>query len=137
MEIVTRSVPRLSLQVLVADDDILPQRVITLLLQRLGHAGVVVSDGAKALDCLAQRSFDVVLLDVMMPTLDGIATLAAIRRSETAQPQLTRQRVIMVTGHAEPSDRARLLNAGADGHITKPINAALFEAELIRVMQGQ
>jgi CheY-like chemotaxis protein len=124
-----------SLQVLVADDDHMMRRIVVLLLNRLGHAGVVVDDGAKALACLAQRSFDIVMLDVMMPTLDGIATLAAIRRAEAALPGRARQRVIMVTGHAEPGDRERLLKAGADGHITKPVDPNQFQRELTRVLQ--
>ena len=84
-------------QVLVADDDLIIRRMIVMLLNRLGHAGVVVEDGSKALACLAERSFDVILLDVMMPSMDGMATLAAFRRAEAARAQGQRQRIIMVT----------------------------------------
>lgn len=118
---------------LVAADDTLPLRVITLMLHRFGHVGVVVNDGSKTLACLTRRIFDVVLLDVMMPTLDGIATLAAIRRSEALHRQPARQCNIKVTGRAEPRDTARLLKAGTYGHITKPINTSQFEAKFASV----
>lgn len=123
------------LQVLVADDDAMVQGLIVMILRRLGHAGVVVDDGTKALACLAERTFDVVMLDVMMPIMDGMATLAALRRAEAARPGCVRQRVIMVTGHADPGDAAKLISAGADGHIAKPVNIQQFQAELSRVMQ--
>ncbi|MDO8176988.1 MAG: response regulator [Undibacterium sp.] len=120
-----------SLSVLVADDDEFIQHATVIMLKNLGHSGAMVDDGAKALACLAQRRFDVVLLDVMMPVMDGLEVLAAIRRQERGTDQ--HQRIIMATGHAEPNDMARLSQAGADGYVAKPIDIERLQAELCRV----
>lgn len=121
-------------QVLVADDSVLVQRSIATILRSQGHTGVVVADGQAALDCLAQRPFDVVMLDVSMPRLDGLQALAVIRRDEGLRADLRRQRVIMVTGHAEPGDCDRLLQAGADGYVAKPVQPQALITELRRVL---
>jgi CheY-like chemotaxis protein len=121
------------LSVLVAEDDEFLQHLTTVLLQELGHTGVIVDDGKKALACLEQRRFDLVLLDIMMPVMDGLAALAAIRRQE--QGGVAHQRVIMVTGHSGANDKARLIEAGADGYVAKPLNIHQLEAELERVMR--
>jgi CheY-like chemotaxis protein len=120
-----------SLKVLVAEDNIINQRLIVELLKKLGHTGVVVADGDKALKCLAKLKFDVVLMDVMMPVLDGVAALQAIREQEVRLGG--HQLVIMATAHAEPSDKLRFQQAGADGYIAKPIDAGSLRAELERV----
>lgn len=122
----------LSLHVLVADDDFFMQRLATILLNSLGHTGVVVDDGEKALAALAKRRFDLVLMDIMMPNMDGLQALASLRKQEQVNGR--HQRVIMVTGHAEPTDRARLSAAGADGYVSKPLEIDALERELRRVM---
>jgi CheY-like chemotaxis protein len=119
--------------VLVADDDPLVRHYITALLRQLGCAGVAVENGQQALECLSQRAFALVLLDVSMPVLDGVAALARIR-ARKADVGARRQPIAMVTAHAEPGDVARLRAAGADGHIAKPIEAAQFCAEVRRCL---
>jgi len=121
-----------TLSVLVVDDDFVMQRIIVTLLNGLGHSGVVVEDGSMALACLSQRSFDVVLLDVMMPVMDGLRALALIREKE----KLTslHQPIIMLTGHSEPNDVIRLKQADADGYVQKPIDVSDLKAELNRVL---
>ncbi len=121
-----------SLRILVADDDEFMRMLIITILKKLGHTGVVVDDGKKLLACLAERQFDVLLIDVMMPVLDGLATVAAIRRQEMVSGG--HQRIIMATAHTEPRDRARLIEAGADGYVTKPILPDQLQQELQRVM---
>lgn len=123
--------PGRSLKVLVADDNIINQRVATAILSALGHTGVVVSDGEKALRCLAALKFDVVLMDVTMPVMDGLQAVAAIRDRERANGK--HQTVIMCTSHAEPGDDVRFMSAGADGYIAKPISAEHLNAELQRL----
>ena len=84
-----------ALKVLVAEDNIINQRLVVGLLTQLGHTGMVVSDGEKALKCLAKIQVDLVLMDVMMPNMDGLQALAAIRTKEAEQgghvPELARQ----------------------------------------------
>ena len=123
-----------ALKVLVAEDNIINQRLVVAMLSSLGHTGVVVADGEKALKCLAKLKFDVVLMDVMMPVMDGIATLTAIREQE--QTQGGRMPVIMATSHNEPGDAARFKRAGADGYLAKPIEIDQLRAELGRFLSA-
>jgi CheY-like chemotaxis protein len=120
------------LKVLVAEDNTINQRLAVGMLTALGHTGVVVGDGDKALKCLAKLSFDAVLMDVMMPVMDGLEAVAAIR----AQEQTTgkHQPIIMATAHVEPGDAERFKRAGADGYLAKPIDQAQLQAELARVL---
>lgn len=120
------------LSILVVDDDFVMQRIIVALLNGLGHSGVIVDDGSKAIACLAQRSFDVVLMDVMMPVMDGLKALALIREHEKIT--FLHQPIIMLTGHSEPNDVTRLNQAGADGYVQKPIDLSELNAELNRVV---
>jgi len=119
-----------NLSVLVVDDDYVVQRLIVTILKHAGHHGVVVTNGREALSCLAERRFDVVLLDVVMPDMDGMETLAAIREGEAISKK--HQRIIMLTGHAEQGDAERLQTAGADGYVSKPVDPARLLAELAR-----
>ena len=120
------------LQVLVADDNPVNQRVGVRLLRELGHGGVVVGDGQQVLRALGQRSFDLVLLDVTMPELDGVDALQHWRQQERSQAS-RRTPVVMVTGHDMPGDRERFLALGADGHIVKPLTRDALVAEIQRL----
>ena len=120
------------LKVLVAEDNTINQRLVIGLLTTLGHTGVVVGDGEKALKCLAKLKFDVVLMDVMMPNMDGLAALAAIRAQELQQGG--HLPIIMATAHTEPGDDAKFKRAGADGYVAKPIELNLLKRELDRVL---
>jgi CheY-like chemotaxis protein len=113
------------LRVLVAEDHIINQS--------LCHTGVVVSDGQKALRCLAQLPFDLVLMDVMMPNMDGMAALSAIRELEArGRAHLP---VIMATSHDLPGDRERFIEMGADGYVAKPIHIDQLGAEIKRLIR--
>ena len=127
-----RSAGARPLKILVAEDNTINQRLVIGMLTTLGHTGVVVGDGEKALKCLAKLQFDAVLMDVMMPVMDGLEALAAIR----AQEQQTGRHlpVIMATAHSEPGDKARFRQAGADGYVAKPIEIEQLKAELKRVL---
>jgi CheY-like chemotaxis protein len=120
------------LKVLVAEDNLINQRLVIAMLTELGHTGVVVGDGEKALKCLSKIKFDVVLMDVMMPLMDGIAALAAIRAQELAVGG--HQVVVMATAHTEPGDAAKFKRAGADGYVAKPIAIELLQAEFDRLL---
>jgi CheY-like chemotaxis protein len=121
-----------ALRVLVADDNPVNLRVATRVLRDMGHSGVLVTDGEKALKALDAQAFDVALMDVTMPQLDGLSTVAEIRKREKQGARRTP--VIMVTAFDMPSDRARFLAAGADGYLAKPLERAALETELRRVL---
>jgi len=119
-----------ALRVLVADDNPVNLRVATRVLREMGHSGVLVTDGEKALKAMDAQTFDVALMDVTMPVLDGLSTVAEIRRRE--QQGRKKTPVIMVTAFDLPSDRARMLAAGADGYVPKPLDRQTLEVELQR-----
>ncbi len=122
-----------SLRILVADDNPVNLRVATRVLRDMGHSGVLVTDGEKALKALEAQAFDVALMDVTMPHLDGVSTVAEIRKREKQGARRTP--VIMVTAFDMPSDRARFLAAGADGYLAKPLERDALEVELKRVLR--
>jgi CheY-like chemotaxis protein len=121
-----------SLHVLVAEDNRLNQKVLVAGLKRLGHTGVVVPDGEQALACLATTAFDLMLLDMRMPVLDGFETLARLRQHPTAQ--LRQLPVIVSTASDLPDEPWRARQAGADGFLCKPISVQTLEAEIQRVL---
>ena len=123
------------LKVLVAEDNIINQRLVVGLLTQLGHTGMVVNDGAKALKCLSKMRVDLVLMDVMMPNMDGVEALTALRALEASQGGHVP--VIMATSHDEPGDAARFKRAGADGYLTKPLEVGRLRSEISRVLVGR
>ena len=94
------------------------QRVALLLLERIGYAADVVSDGAEAIEALVRKPYDVILMDLRMPTLDGLQATQAIR----ARGATFRQpRIIAMTASAMKGDREACLAAGMDDYISKPV----------------
>jgi len=115
------------LRLLVAEDNLVNQRLIAHLLEKHGHTVVIASNGREALAALEHEGFDLVLMDVQMPVMGGLEVTAAIREKE----QLTGSRlpIIALTAHAMKGDRERCLAAGMNGYLSKPIQAKdLFEA---------
>lgn len=123
-----------SLHVLVAEDNIINQRMATNVLKSLGHTGMVVPDGAQALRCMERFTFDLLLLDVMMPNMDGLEALSALRERESRNGG-AHLPVIMATAHDLPGDREGFLRAGADGYVAKPINVDALRAEIKRLLR--
>ena len=120
------------LHILLAEDHPVNQKLAGLLLKKMGHTHRLAQDGGEALAMLEKERFDLVLMDVMMPGIDGLSALTQLRARETAgQP---RTPVLMVTAHAMVGDRERFVAAGADGYVAKPIAATQLEAEIHRVV---
>ena len=121
------------LQILLAEDNAVNQQVMQLLLQKLGHTVTVVGDGLQALQALAKDRYDVLLLDVMMPVMDGLQVLESLHAAPAMAaaahgPSWTGSlcqplpQVLMVTAQAMPEDLERFVQAGASGVITKPVS---------------
>jgi two-component system sensor histidine kinase/response regulator len=121
------------LRVLLVEDNKVNQALAVGLLRRWGHAYTVANDGLEALEVLDRARFDVVLMDLQMPNLDGFGALAVIRQRESERPDGGHQQVIALTAHALKGDRQRCLDAGFDDYLTKPILRAQFLAALDRV----
>ncbi len=109
------------LHILVAEDNQVNATVISRLLSKWGHCVETVGDGCSTLARLRQRHFDLILMDIQMPTMDGIETTRRIRTGE-AGIGCRDLPVIALTAHAMKGDRQRFLDLGMDGYLTKPVD---------------
>ncbi len=120
----------LHLRVLIAEDSLVNQKVTVHLLSRRGVRADVVADGQAALDALEAGHYDVVLMDVCMPGMDGFQATAAIRARDAARG--THTPVVAMTAHALTGDRKRCFEAGMDGFLAKPVQAGDLYAEIAK-----
>ncbi len=120
----TSGPPVRELSVLVAEDNPVNQRLVKRLLEKRGHAVQVAATGREAIAMADGRQFDVILMDVQMPDLDGLETTALIRAAERARGGHTP--IIALTAHTTAEDRERCLAAGMDNFVNKPIDAVQF-----------
>jgi CheY-like chemotaxis protein/anti-sigma regulatory factor (Ser/Thr protein kinase) len=127
----TRAVPARTeqtraLRILLAEDNPVNQKVASRLLERRGHSVLIAGNGQIAADAAGRETFDLILMDVQMPGMDGFQATAAIRETETGKPRRTP--IIAMTAHAMVGDRERCLSAGMDGYVPKPLQPAdLFQ----------
>jgi signal transduction histidine kinase/CheY-like chemotaxis protein/ligand-binding sensor domain-containing protein len=117
------------LRILVAEDNVINQKVALLMLQRLGYAADVAADGEETLDALRRQHYDVILMDVQMPGMDG---LEAARRIRDEWPAAERPRIIAVTANALREDREVCLASGMDDYLSKPVLLEDLRAALCR-----
>jgi len=116
-----------SLRVLVAEDNLVNQKLAQHLLERRGHTPVLVTNGRDAVDALRAGDFDLVLMDLQMPEMDGFEATTAIRARER-DARLPRVPIVALTAHAMQGDRQRCMDADMDGYVAKPIKPVeLFE----------
>ena len=115
------------LRVLVAEDNPVNQLVIVHLLGRLGHTPDVVEDGEAAVAAVSRGAHDVVLMDVQMPNMDGLAATRRIRHSPGPQPY-----IIAMTANAMPGDRDACLEAGMNDYLSKPVSVESLADALAR-----
>ncbi|MFI5097091.1 MAG: response regulator [Candidatus Acidiferrales bacterium] len=123
-----------SMRILLAEDNAINQLLATRMLEKQGHAVTLANNGKEALSALEREKFDVVLMDVQMPEMDGFEATAAIRKRENATAG-QHQIVIAMTAHAIAGDRERCLKAGMDGYVSKPFRLAELLKE-IEVLTG-
>ena len=121
------------LTVLVAEDNLTNRLVATRMLERLGHTVTAVEDGAQALRAVAAGDFDMVLMDVMMPEMDGIAATTAIRALPGARAEIP---IVGLTANLLAADRDRCFAAGMNHFETKPITLSRLEAAISLVTGG-
>jgi len=119
---------RKPLRVLLAEDEAVNRVVITGMLRHLGYHADAVNDGAAVLDALARESYNVVLMDVQMPGMDGLEVTRRIRSAPGLQPH-----IIAVTAHALAGDRERCLAAGMNDYLSKPLGLADLQDALASV----
>jgi PAS domain S-box-containing protein len=118
------------LRILLAEDNSVNQRLATRLLEREGHVVEIAGSGQEALDRLERGRFDLVLMDIQMPDLDGLQATARIREKERSSGQHVP--IVAMTAQAAESDRKRCLEAGMDAYVTKPVHVP----ELMRMIES-
>ncbi|MBC7248740.1 MAG: PAS domain S-box protein [Anaerolineae bacterium] len=116
------------LRILLAEDNVVNQKVALRILERLGYRADVAANGLEVLDALGRQSYDVVLMDVQMPEMDGVE---ATRRIHEIWGSNGRPRIIAMTAHALSGDRERYLEAGMDDYISKPVRVE----ELVQALE--
>jgi signal transduction histidine kinase/CheY-like chemotaxis protein/tetratricopeptide (TPR) repeat protein len=123
-----------SLNILVADDLAVNQIVATSIIEALGHRCAVVGTGLAAVEAIGRESFDVILMDMEMPELDGVEATKRIRMLEAKRGEHTP--IVAMTAHAFGEARIKCLEAGMDDYVSKPIQLSAISAVIDRVLQG-
>jgi CheY-like chemotaxis protein len=117
-----------ALRVLLAEDNVVNQRVAHLMLEKLGQGADVVSNGLEAVEAAMRLPYDIILMDMQMPEMDGLEATRRIRQAESMQRQ---PRIVAMTANVLQGDRERCLSAGMDDYISKPVKLE----ELARVLE--
>jgi signal transduction histidine kinase/DNA-binding response OmpR family regulator len=116
------------LAILIAEDNPVNQRVARLMLQRLGYRTDSAANGREAVEAVGRRSYDLILMDMQMPEMDGLEATREIRARECGGE---RPRIVAMTANASPADRAQCMDAGMDDFITKPVRSQELRAVLL------
>ena len=124
--------PMITRQVLVVDDNAINRSVAGGILEKLGHHVFFASSGQEAVTLALRDSFDLILMDIQMPEMNGFAATARIRAEEAAIPRHTP--IMAMTAHAGPNDRAECLAAGMDEYVSKPISQAKLRSAIETVL---
>jgi CheY-like chemotaxis protein len=120
-----------SLRILLAEDNVINQKLASRILENRGHSVTIAHNGREVLAAMAQESFDVVLMDVQMPEIDGFEATADLRKQDLISGSHTP--IVAMTAHAMKGDRERCLNAGMDEYICKPVRPAELFAAIEKV----
>jgi signal transduction histidine kinase/CheY-like chemotaxis protein/HPt (histidine-containing phosphotransfer) domain-containing protein len=121
------------LMILLAEDNLVNQRVALGILEKRGHTVITANDGLEAVQAAATQKFDLILMDVQMPNMDGLAATGEIRRLEAATGSHTP--IVAMTAHAMKGDRERCLDSGMDGYLSKPIKVSDLLETIDRLAQ--
>ncbi|HWQ20755.1 MAG TPA: response regulator [Methanotrichaceae archaeon] len=114
----SKSIPNVKMRILLAEDNLVNQKVTIKMLKKIGHAADVAADGIEVLEALERRRYDVIFMDVQMPEMDGLEAARQIRARWPAEDQ---PKIIALTAYAIEGVREQCLEAGMDDYITKPL----------------
>jgi two-component system, sensor histidine kinase and response regulator len=124
-----------NLRVLLAEDNVINQTIAIRVLKKRGCVVTVAENGQAALNACATQSFDLILMDIQMPGMDGLEATAAIRKKEIATD--AHMPIIAMTAHALKGDKERCLAAGMNGYVSKPIRTIELFAAIESVMRDR
>ncbi len=114
-------------KILLVEDNVINQKVALLMLKKLGYGAQVANNGKEAVDAVKAESFDLLLMDIQMPEMDGFEATQAIRQGDAAYNNVP---IVAMTANAMKGDREKCLNAGMDDYVTKPINADILHTAI-------
>jgi PAS domain S-box-containing protein len=126
---------RAGLRILLAEDNIVNQRLTSRLLEKMGHTVTIAGNGQIVLQLLSEEDFDLVAMDMQMPIMDGLEATERIRAGERKTGRHVA--IVAMTANAFEEDREKCRLAGMDGYIAKPVSSKSIEMEIARVMAGQ
>jgi two-component system sensor histidine kinase/response regulator len=126
-----KTLPMGGLRILLAEDNRVNQTIAVRTLEKMGHSVILAKNGYEVLSWLARESFDLLLMDLQMPEMDGLTATVTIRQGELHG--VHRIPIIAVTAHAMKGDKERCLEAGMDGYISKPIRRSELEETITSV----
>jgi len=120
------------LKILVVDDDRVTRIAMDRLIEALGHTVALAANGREAITALSEAPFDIVLMDLSMPVMDGLSATRAIRNGEAGQ-QAAATPIIALTASGESDIIQEVMDAGVNGYIGKPIDIELLEAKILQL----
>lgn len=125
-----------SLSVLVVDDNEINRFFIFHALRKMGHEPSMAGDGRQAIDVFSEQAFDLVLMDVQLPDMDGLQLTRLIREGQAGTVNPADVPIVALTAFASRDDRKRCLEAGMDAHLAKPVNVADIQAAITKVLRS-
>lgn len=125
-----------ALKILLAEDNAVNIKLISVILQKMSHEVSVATNGFEAIDALSVKDFDLVLMDVEMPEMDGIETTKRIRAGEAGEAK-KKIPIIALTAHAVEEFKKKSLGVGMNAYITKPIDVPELKAQLQKISSGK
>ena len=121
------------LNILLVEDNPINQKVASRVLEKAGHVVTIAGNGVEALTQVSDSKFDLVLMDIMMPEMDGISATVAIRVSEEGTDR--HLPIVALTANAMHGDREKCLQAGMDGYVSKPIQLPVLFQEIAQTLR--
>ena len=110
------------LNILLVEDNILNQRIVTFSLKKFNHAVVIANNGVEAIERFREKKFDVILMDLMMPVMDGLEATIKIREEELLNGTQKRTPIIALTANTMDNDRDKCISFGMDEFMSKPFD---------------
>jgi CheY-like chemotaxis protein len=128
------SAPDRMLHILLAEDNAVNQKFAVRAIEKAGHSVVVANNGREAVEAWERARYDLVLMDMQMPEMDGFEATARIRDLERERGATERIAIVAMTANAMKGDKERCLEAGMDGYVSKPVKRQTLFAEIERVL---